>query len=72
MSEYGQTGAKSNSDGTYSPAGFAVTNLKLIYDVTKNLSFDLGVENLFDKAYAYTDGYYENGRTFVFNARYKY
>lgn len=72
LSEYGQTGAKSNSNGTYSPAGFAVTNLKLIYDATKNLSFDLGVENLFDKAYAYTDGYYENGRTFVFNARYKY
>lgn len=69
---YGQSGAHSNSDGTYAPSGFGVMNVKFIYEPMRNFSLDFGVENLFDKDYAYTEGYYESGRSFVFNARYRY
>ncbi len=61
-----------NSDGTFMPGDFAATDIKAIYQATNNFSLDFGIENLFDKAYAYTEGYYKNRRTFVISARYKY
>ncbi|MCD8213352.1 MAG: TonB-dependent receptor [Campylobacter sp.] len=76
LSEYAQsknyTESDNNSGVKYYARGFAVTNLKISYSPIKQLDLEFGVENLFDKAYAYTEGFYENGRTFMLNARYKY
>lgn len=69
------------SSGTYSDIGnknyiknpgFGVTNLKLSYLPTSNLSFDVGISNLFDKNYSYSEGYPEDGRLFFSNIRYKF
>ena len=40
-------------------AGFGVTNVKLTYKPTENLSVEAGISNLFDKNYEYREGYPE-------------
>ena len=52
--------------------GFGVTHLKFIYKPVENLSFDVGISNLFDKNYEYREGYPEEGRVFFSNVRYKF
>ena len=53
-------------------AGFGVTNVKLTYKPTENLSVEAGISNLFDKNYEYREGYPEEGRVFFTNLRYKF
>lgn len=72
ISQEGETGRQSNSDGTFKPGGFMVTNVKFIANITKNLNVDVGVDNLFDKAYEYTEGFFGDGRTFFANIRYDF
>lgn len=72
ISQEGETGGQSNSDGTFKPGGFMVTNVKFIANITKNLNVDVGVDNLFDKAYEYTEGFFDDGRTFFANIRYDF
>nr|WP_235961263.1 TonB-dependent receptor [Spirabiliibacterium mucosae] len=52
--------------------GFGVTNAKLTYNVTPQLSVDAGVSNLFDKNYYYAAGYPEEGRLYFSNVRYSF
>lgn len=51
---------------------FAVPNFKVSYRITNDLTFSVGVNNVFDKNYALQDGYYEAGRTYFTNLRYTF
>ena len=53
-------------------SGFGNTNAKIIYNVTKQLSLEAGVSNIFDKNYYYQAGYPEEGRLFFSNMRYQF
>lgn len=53
-------------------SGFGNTNAKVIYNVTKQLSLEAGVSNIFDKNYYYQAGYPEEGRLFFSNMRYQF
>ena len=64
------TGGTTHID--HKTAGFGVTNLKLTYKPTENLSVEAGISNLFDKNYEYREGYPEEGRVFFTNLRYKF
>lgn len=72
VSQYAESGRHSYSDGKNDPAGFAKTDVKLIYKPMNSLVVDAGVSNIFDKSYAYKDGYYEEGRVFFTNIRYEF
>lgn len=67
-----QSSTHSNSDGSFDAAGFGVTNIKLGFDITRNFNLEVGIENLWDKLYAYTEGYFEAGRTIRADVRYKF
>ena len=53
-------------------SGFGNTNARVIYNVTKQLSLEAGVSNIFDKNYYYQAGYPEEGRLFFSNMRYQF
>ena len=53
-------------------SGFGNTNAKVIYNITKQLSLEAGVSNIFDKNYYYQAGYPEEGRLFFSNMRYQF
>ncbi|CAD7288327.1 Colicin I receptor [Campylobacter majalis] len=59
-------------NGYVKTAGFGVGNAKFIYAPIKSLVLEAGVMNVFDKNYAYDDGYYEEGRVFFSNVTYKF
>ncbi len=54
----------SSSDGKQVAGGFAVANLKAGYSVSKGMKLEGGVRNLFDRLYAYSEGFPEPGRTY--------
>ncbi|MBY0577755.1 MAG: TonB-dependent receptor [Burkholderiales bacterium] len=54
----------SSSTGTQVASGFMVANLKLAYRVSKS-TVSFGVQNLFDRLYAYSEGFPEPGRTYL-------
>jgi iron complex outermembrane receptor protein len=60
----------STSDGKQVAAGFAVANLKAGYRLNNGTLIEGGVRNLFDRLYAYSEGFPEPGRTWFvqFNA----
>ena len=51
---------------------FAVMNFKAVFDLTHGFSLDVGVKNLGDSLYEYTDGYPEAGRSYYANVHYQY
>ncbi|WP_434516726.1 TonB-dependent receptor plug domain-containing protein [Dechloromonas sp. ARDL1] len=54
----------SSSDGVQVADGFAVAHLKVGYRLTGSTLVEFRVHNLFDKLYAYVEGYPEMGRTY--------
>lgn len=60
----------SSTDGKQQAGGFAIANLKGGYRLANGVLVEGGVRNLFDRLYAYSEGFYEPGRTFFvqFNA----
>lgn len=60
----------SSTDGSQVAHGFAVANLKTGYRFGNGTVVEAGIRNLFDRLYAYSEGFYEEGRTFFvqFNA----
>jgi iron complex outermembrane receptor protein len=60
----------SNSTGTQVASGFGVVNTKAGYRFANGVLAEAGVRNLFDRLYAYTEGFPEAGRTYFvqFNA----
>ena len=53
-------------------AGFGKTDLRADYDVGYGISLNASVNNLFDKTYAYSEGYIQEGRNFWFGVDYKF
>ncbi|WP_431222509.1 TonB-dependent receptor domain-containing protein [Serratia sp. L9] len=72
LSEEARSSSYSNTDGSQRAAGFAVTNLRADYQIVKGLSVNASVNNLFDTAYAYSEGFVEQGRNFWTGIEYKY
>jgi len=64
---------KTNQTSPYEETGsMTVWNTKVIYDITKQLSYDVGVTNIFDKNYQLDYGFPEAGRVFFTNLTYKF
>jgi len=64
---------KTNQTSPYEETGsMTVWNTKVIYDITKQLSYDVGVTNIFDKNYQLDYGFPEAGRIFFTNLTYKF
>lgn len=55
----------SSTDGKQIAPGFALANLKAGYLMQNGARLEAGVRNLFDRLYAYAEGYPEAGRTYV-------
>lgn len=72
LSEEARSSSYSNTDGSQKAAGFTVTNLRTDYQIVKGLSVNASVNNLFDTAYAYTEGFVEEGRNFWAGIEYKF
>ncbi len=72
LSEEARSSSYSNTDGSQRAAGFAVTNLRADYHIVKGLSVNASVNNLFDTAYAYSEGFVEQGRNFWTGIEYKF
>lgn len=72
LSEEARSSSYSNTDGSQKAAGFAVTNLRTDYQIIKGLSVNASVNNLFDTAYAYTEGFVEEGRNYWAGIEYKF
>jgi iron complex outermembrane receptor protein len=53
-------------------AGFSMVNAKLSYTLQKDVTLEAGVNNLLDRNYAYSEGYYEEGRNFFANMNYRF
>lgn len=54
----------SSSDGKRKVSGFAVANAKVGYRLQSGTLIEGGVRNMFDREYAYTEGFPEAGRTY--------
>ena len=64
---------KTNATTPYEETGsMTVWGTKIIYDITKELSYDVGVSNLFDKNYQLDYGFPEAGRILYTNLTYKF
>lgn len=64
------SGRWSASDGSQRAGGFAVAGVKAGYKLAQGSTIEAGVSNVFDRLYAYSEGYPEAGRTYFvqFNA----
>ncbi|NVN89081.1 MAG: TonB-dependent receptor [Desulfuromonadales bacterium] len=62
----------STSDGIYKAGEFVVINMKISYEVVRDLLLEGGINNLADRNYALTEGYPEAGRSYFIQARYKF
>ncbi len=51
---------------------FTVANAKISYAIQKDVTIEAGVNNLFDRNYAYTEGFYEEGRNLFANLNYRF
>lgn len=51
---------------------FVVMNAKAIFHIPGGFTLDVGVRNIGDSLYEYSDGYPEEGRTYYTNLRYEY
>jgi iron complex outermembrane receptor protein len=64
---------KTNATSPYEETGsMTVWGVKVLYDITKQLSYDVGVSNLFDKNYQLDYGFPEAGRVLYTNLTYKF
>ncbi|HEX5329972.1 hypothetical protein, partial [Sulfuricurvum sp.] len=62
-----------NTKNLYSSTGcVSVWNTKATLRATKAVSFDLGINNVFDRNFYYNYGYPEAGRSVFGNIRYKF
>lgn len=62
----------SSSDGIYKAGEFVVINMKVSYEVVRDLLLEAGVNNIADRNYALSEGYPEAGRNYFFQARYTF
>ena len=62
----------STTDGIYATGDFMLVNIKASYEALKNLTLEVGANNVLDKNYALTEGYPEPGRNYFCQARYSF
>ncbi len=67
-----ESGRYSQSDGSARTDSYAVVNTGIGFSVGKNTTIETGIDNLFDKNYALTYGYPEEGRKLWANLKLKY
>ncbi|WP_039747857.1 TonB-dependent receptor plug domain-containing protein [Solimonas variicoloris] len=60
------------TDGRRGVPSYTVANLKLSAALGRGLSVEAGANNLFDRHYAYTEGFPEAGRNFFSNLNYRF
>ncbi|MDY0261364.1 TonB-dependent receptor [Syntrophotalea acetylenica] len=62
----------SSSDGVRIAGEFAVANVKAVFEPLPGVTFDAGINNLFDTNYAYDEGYPEPGINYFGNVAYRF
>ena len=62
----------STSDGKSVAGEFVVVNSKLSYEALRDLILETGVNNVLDRNYALSEGFPEAGRSYFFQARYRF
>ncbi|MFJ7567723.1 TonB-dependent receptor plug domain-containing protein [Herminiimonas sp. NPDC097707] len=62
----------STDTGTRIARGFSMINAKLSYALQKDVTLEAGVNNLLDRNYAHSEGFYEEGRNFFANLNYRF
>ena len=62
----------STSDGQYVAEAFFLYNLKASVMIRKMFSVEASVNNLFDAAYSYYEGYPQEGRNFTLSVNYSF
>ncbi|OPY61779.1 MAG: Ferric enterobactin receptor precursor [Syntrophorhabdaceae bacterium PtaU1.Bin034] len=62
----------SSTNGVQVAKGFTVVNAKAMYEITKGLQIEAGVQNLFDKNYEISEGFPMPGRTYFSNLTYRF
>ncbi|MDQ4430908.1 MAG: TonB-dependent receptor [Yokenella regensburgei] len=72
VSEEARSSSYSNTDGSQKAAGFAITHLRADYNIGYGVSVNASVNNLFDTAYAYSEGFIEEGRNYWLGMEYKF
>jgi iron complex outermembrane recepter protein len=60
----------STSDGKYTAGAYGLLNLRAATTINDSMTIQAGVENLFDRSYAVSEGYPEPGRQFVLSLGY--
>jgi len=61
-----------NTDSRVTTKDFTVMNLKVNYEIQKDIELSAGINNITDKYYYYTEGQPEAGRNYYANLRYKF
>lgn len=61
-----------NEDASHTTKDFVLLDLKVSYEVMKNLELSVGVNNITDEYYYYTEGQPEAGRNYYANFRYTF
>jgi iron complex outermembrane recepter protein len=67
-----ETKRYSNSTGTRIAQPFTLVNTFLRFEPTKPLGIELGIRNATDELYAYEEGFYESGRTWLAQVDYRF
>ncbi len=62
----------SNTTGTRVAGAFTLVNSFVRFEPTTHVGIEVGGRNLTDKLYAYEEGYYESGRTWLAQLDYRY
>lgn len=72
LSEEARSASYSDSTGQLKAAGFALTHLRLAFSPGYGWQLNAAVDNLLDKNYALTEGFYESGRQYWAGAEYRF
>lgn len=62
----------STSDGEFKADAFMLFNFNAEYTAWKKLAVNVGIHNVFDKLYYYSEGYPEPGRVFMVGVKYNF
>lgn len=72
VSQEARSDSLSSSRGTQVASGFGVTGVRFDYRIWQGLSVNASVNNLFDRDYAYTEGFPEEGRNYWLGMEYSF
>ncbi|GAB1107574.1 MULTISPECIES: TonB-dependent receptor plug domain-containing protein [Shewanella] len=72
LSQEARSDSLSNSNGNQVASGFGVTGIRFDYRIWQGLSVNASVNNLFDRNYAYSEGFPEEGRNYWLGVEYRF